>query len=221
MNFLGKVAGTKRLIAEAIDKYGEKVCLTSSGGKDSNPLVHMGISVKPDIRVITVLADTEFPETYKFVDDMIALWGLNCTKVYFKQRPGEKCCGKPKVEAFRKALEPYDAWISGVRQNEGITRANFQPVEEVNGLVKFNPILYFTELDIWRYTALFGIPVNPLYRMGYRSLGCSLCSFPEVDENESEREGRWKGTPHARGECGIHTQPLRGPEESCILKNKK
>ena len=113
------------------------------------------------------------------------------------------------MEQAEIALKHYDAWLSGVRRTEGITRANFLPIEEKNGLTKINPILDFTEVDIWRYLALHQVPINPMYAKGYRSLSCSLCSSPEVDEKETEREGRWKGTPDARGECGIHTRPLR------------
>ncbi len=208
MNYLKKVKNAKKIIKEYIDKH-PKIILGSSFGKDSMVTLHLVLSVKPDIPVFSILADTEFPETYAFSKEMVKKYNLNYKEHIFNQQEGEKCCGKPKVEKTKKALRDYDAWISGVRRTEGITRANFEPVEEKNGLIKINPILDFTELDIWRYLALNQIPINPMYRQGYRSLGCKLCSFPEEDENETERSGRWKGTSNACGECGIHTQPLR------------
>ncbi len=196
------------MIVEATKKY-PKIALGCSFGKDSMVTLHLVLSVYPDIPVFSVLADTEFPETYAFIKDVVAQYKLNYAEHIFNQQAGEKCCGKPKVEKTKEALAKYDAWISGVRRTEGITRANFEPIEEKNGLVKINPILDFTELDIWRYLALNQIPINPMYKKGYRSLGCGLCSFPEEDESETERAGRWKGTADACGECGIHTQPLR------------
>ena len=208
MNYLQKVENAKKLIRESIDKY-PKIVLGSSFGKDSMVTLHLVSSVKPDMPVFSILANTEFPETYEFAKEMAKKYNLNYKEHIFDQQEGEKCCGKPKVEATKVALKDYDAWISGVRRTEGITRANFEPVEEKNGLVKVNPILDFTELDIWRYLALNQIPINPMYRQGYRSLGCKLCSFPEENETETERSGRWKGTPNACGECGIHTQSLR------------
>jgi phosphoadenosine phosphosulfate reductase len=211
MNYLEKVANAKQLIAESIDKY-PNVCFGCSFGKDSMATLHLVLSVKPDLPVFSVMADTEFPETYEFAKQMVKRYNLNYTEYIFSQQEGEKCCGKPKVEKTKEALRPFDAWISGVRRTEGITRANFDPVEDKNGLVKINPILTFTELDVWRHLALNNIPVNPMYARGYRSLGCALCSYPEEDENETERAGRWKGTPNACGECGIHTQPLRDAE---------
>ncbi len=208
MNYLQKVEAGKQLIREAIEKY-PKIAVGCSFGKDSMVTLSLALSVRPDIPVFSILADTEFSETYEFIRKVVAQYKLNYTEHIFKQRAGEKCCGKPKVEKTKEALEKYDAWISGVRRTEGITRANFEPVEEKNGLTKINPILDFTELDIWRYTALNQLPVNPKYKEGYRSLGCKLCSFPEENEAETERAGRWKGTADACGECGIHTQPLR------------
>ena len=210
MTFLQKIADAKELIRWAVEKY-PKICIGCSFGKDSMVTLHLTRSVKKDIPVISVLAETEFPETFAFMDEFAASDpDLNLIKHIFKQEgEGELCCGKPKIGATKKALAPYDAWISGVRRTEGITRASFEAVEEKNGLTKINPILDFTELDIWRYLALNSIPVNPKYREGFRSLGCELCSFPETDENETERAGRWKGTSKVCGECGIHTQPLR------------
>jgi phosphoadenosine phosphosulfate reductase len=208
MNYLQKVEAAKRLIREAVERY-PKICLGSSFGKDSMVTLHLALSVKPDIPVFSIMAETEFPETYQFADMVVAMYALKYASYLFPQEVGGKCCGNPKVEKTREALRNYDAWISGVRRTEGITRSDFEPVEDKGGLVKINPILDFTELDIWRYMALNQLPVNPMYQKGYRSLGCSLCSSPEEDAAETEREGRWKGTENARGECGIHTESLR------------
>ncbi len=208
MNYLQKVEKARSLIKESIKKH-PKIALGCSFGKDSMVLLHLTLSISPNIPVFALLSNTEFPETYQFIQDAVIQYHLNYTEYTYLQRKGEKCCGAPKVEQAEIALKHYDAWLSGVRRTEGITRANFLPIEEKNGLTKINPILDFTEVDIWRYLALHKIPINPMYAKGYRSLSCSLCSSPEVDEKETEREGRWKGTPDARGECGIHTRPLR------------
>ena len=207
MKYLQKIEDAKRLIEQAIADY-PNICLGSSFGKDSMVTLHLVLPLKPDIPVICFMADTEFPETYDFTARMVEQYHLNYTEHRFAQ-DGGKCCGEPKVAIATEALRPYDAWFSGVRSTEGITRAHFEPVKMENGLAKINPILEFTELDIWRYHGLNHLPINPMYQLGYRSLGCSLCSFPEEDESETERAGRWKGTENACGECGIHTQPLR------------
>ena len=208
MTYLQKVRNAERLIAQAVQRY-PRIALGCSFGKDSMVTLHLALSVRPTIPVFAILAESEFPETFAFAADVVARYGLNYAEYIFRQDPEGKCCGRPKVEKTKEALRPYDAWISGVRKTEGITRADFEPVEDKGGLVKINPILPFTELDVWRYLAVNQIPVNPMYARGYRSLGCRFCSFPETDEHETERAGRWKGTPDACGECGIHTQSLR------------
>lgn len=205
MNYLKKIETAKDLIKESVSKYPD-IVLGWSGGKDSQVLLHLVLQIAPNIPVFAIMANTEFQETYDFAQQVAKDWNLNYKEYRFDQEDGgiEKCCGKPKVEATKWALQDVSAWISGVRNTEGITRANFKYVEERGGLTKINPILEFTELDIWRYTALNNIPINPKYKEGYRSLGCKLCSFPEENENESERDGRWRGSQKAGGECGIH-----------------
>ena len=208
MTYLAKVTHARRLIDESIQQS-PRIALGCSFGKDSMVTLHLALSVWPEIPVFAVLADTEFPETYAFANDVVTRYDLNYTEHRFGQDPIGKCCGNPKVEKTREALAKYDAWITGLRKTEGITRTGFESVEIQSGLVKINPILEFTELDIWRYLALNQVPINPMYGRGYRSLGCERCSSPEEHECDSERAGRWRGTPDACGECGIHTESLR------------
>lgn len=210
MTYLQKIEEAKKLVAQALVQY-PKIIVGCSFGKDSMVTLHLVRSVNKDIPVFSVLADTEFPETYDFKNGTVKDWNLDYREHIFENDLDgvEKCCGAQKVAKTKEALMNYDAWISGVRKTEGIARANFRPVEIQNGLAKINPILEFTEQDIWRYLATNNVPVNPMYKRGYRSLGCKNCSFPEEDENETERAGRWKGSAKACGECGIHTQPLR------------
>lgn len=209
MTFIKKVEAAKKLIREYLAKY-DKIACSCSFGKDSMVLLHLARSIKPDIKVFSVLSDTEFDETLAFRDKILRGWKLNYEEYVFQNSPDkEDCCRSSKVEKFKEVVKDLDAWFAGIRQDEGATRTNFKDVEEKDGLVKINPLLYFTEKDIWRYIALNLIPVNPLYKEGYRSLSCRFCSAKEEDESESERAGRWKGCQNAAGECGIHTQSLK------------
>jgi len=79
---------------------------------------------------------------------------------------------------------------------------------EKGTITKVNPILDWYEVDIWKYMAIHEIPVHPWYAMGYRSLGCAPCTHL-VDDDETERAGRWLGTSKCGGECGIHTMNKR------------
>ena len=118
----------------------------------------------------------------------------------------DECCRLLKVEPTKVAVSGLDAWITGLRNTEGRTRVDYQEVENKGGLIKINPILTFTETDIWKYMATRGIEPHPWYKKDYRSIGCAPCSNPG---GELERDGRWKDTSKCGGECGIHTQRLK------------
>ncbi len=118
----------------------------------------------------------------------------------------DECCRLLKVEPTKVAVSGLDAWITGLRCTEGQTRVDYQEVEEKGDLIKINPILTFTEAEIWRYIATRGIEPHPWYGKGYRSLGCAPCSHTG---GELERDGRWQDTSKCGGECGIHTQRLK------------
>ncbi len=118
----------------------------------------------------------------------------------------DECCRLLKVEPTKLAVRNLDAWICGLRNTEGRTREDYQEIENKGGLIKINPILTFTEAEIWTYVATRGIEPHPWYGKGYRSLGCAPCSHPG---GELERDGRWKDTSKCGGECGIHTQRLK------------
>src|SRR5579859_1028573 len=113
MTFLQKLQDAKELIRDSIEKY-PNIILGSSFGKDSMVTLHLTLSVKPTIPVFSIMADTEFIETYNFADKIVQEYSLNYTPYVFSQIEGEKCCGKPKVEKTKEALKDVDAWISGV-----------------------------------------------------------------------------------------------------------
>ncbi len=126
-------------------------------------------------------------------------------RAIYETEPDE-CCRLLKVDPTKVAVSNLDAWITGLRNTEGRTRVDYQEVENKGGLIKINPILTFTETDIWKYMATRGIEPHPWYKRDYRSIGCAPCSNPG---GELERDGRWKDTSKCGGECGIHTQRLK------------
>lgn len=198
------------LIREITEKPRSSVGFSFSGGKDSAVLIHLARSAMECeyVRAFAVLSNTEFPETRDYINEFCPE-----AKIFHYTNSGdpEDCCRTPKLERFKEAiaLMRLGYWFSGIRADEGVTRAEFEEVEERDGLVKVNPLLHFTETDIWRYLAIHGVPVNPKYKEGYRSLSCARCSVPEQSGDEPERAGRWKGTEHEGCECGIHTRSLR------------
>lgn len=219
MTLLEKIAKAKKLILEYTKKYPDKTSFAFSGGKDSAVLAHIAYTclsghARENMRVDAVLSDTEFEETHQYIAEFAAMYKVKNLNRHFyvndPEKPEEASKGN-KTEKFREVLADVDCWFSGIRRDEGATRTEIQDVEELDGLVKVNPIADFTEKDIWRYLAIFRVPVNKAYQGGYRSLSCKLTSVPEQSGDEPERGGRWKGSAYCGGECGIHSESLRKP----------
>lgn len=210
---MDKIKHSLGLIKEAIAKY-PRIAVACSFGKDSVVVVHLTTTVKKDIPVFTVMTRFKPKETFEYKGMISRLWDLNlkeyCSDAEIPKRLYEtdpdECCRILKVEPTKEAVRNLDCWICGLRKTEGRTREDYQEIEHRGNLVKLNPILTWTELDIWQYIAANQIPVHPLYLHGYRSLGCAPCSNAG---GKLERDGRWKGTAKCGGECGIHTQALK------------
>ena len=219
-----KVNHSLKLIDKALKQYGDRVAVASSFGKDSIVTLHLCRIVKPDIQVFSIMTPFKFKETLEYKDYITAEWNLNLRtyvapmlgmKLY-KTEGVEKCCDYYKVQPTKKAIKELNlsAWISGLRGTEGHTREFLDEVEVKDGLVKINPILKWTEADVWLYHSHNHIVPHPLYFEGYRSLGCEPCSRPNT---ETERGGRWEGTDKSGGECGIHTKSLVSQEEMPLV----
>ena len=112
------------------------------------------------------------------------------------------CCRMRKVEPLARMLNPYEAWISGVKRVDSELRKN-TPVLDVDrtGRLKINPIVAWTDQDVEDYIEEHDLIVNPLTRQGYPSIGCATCTLP-VAPGEDPRSGRWAGS--TKTECGLH-----------------
>ncbi len=124
------------------------------------------------------------------------------------------CCKLLKVVPVRYAFTTLglQAWFSGLRNTEGFTRKYTAEIEKISDHeTKINPLIMWTEEEIWKYSKTNKLPAHPWYRRKFRdgrkirSLGCSPCTVPIFD-HESERDGRWRKTFKKGGECGIHTR---------------
>lgn len=223
-----KVTHSLQLIATALEKYGDKIAIFSSFGKDSVVTLHLCRRINPQIQVVSIMTPYKPQETLDYKKHLTDKWQLNI-KTYCRELITEndkniydidvdRCCQYYKVAPSRQAIRELQlgAWISGLRGTEGHTRKFLQEIEERDGLIKINPILEWTEADVWLYHSANNIAPHPLYMQGYRSLGCAPCSMPYAD---TERGGRWIGTEKACGECGIHTQSLVKGEENEVVKD--
>jgi phosphoadenosine phosphosulfate reductase len=217
LNFAQKVERSLDLIRDAYREHGDGLVVANSLGKDSVAVWDLAKRVGPDIRgfIVTTrykpaatkrfMVETvaRYPETLVFRNDVEIPEGL------YASDP-DHCCDLLKVQPVRRAIEEMGVtcWVTGLRCTEGRTRTDYLELEERDeGLLKLNPILPWHEREVWQYIALYGVPVNPLYAEGYRSLGCEPCTH--ITTGANERDGRWIGTSKCGGECGIHTRPLK------------
>jgi phosphoadenosine phosphosulfate reductase len=117
-----------------------------------------------------------------------------------------ECCRIRKVEALERALFPLAGWVTGLRREQSVTRADI-PVVEIDqahqGMLKINPLVAWSEPEVWAYAEAHRIPVNRLHRQGYPSIGCAPCTRA-VQPGEHARAGRWWWEHPEHKECGLH-----------------
>jgi phosphoadenosine phosphosulfate reductase len=119
------------------------------------------------------------------------------------ERDPAACCRMRKVEPLRAALGGYEAWVTGIRRDEGPTRADTPLVtfDEQFGLVKVNPLAAWSFDEVVDYANDHRVPVNLLLSDGYPSIGCEPCT-QRVAPGDDPRAGRWAG--FSKTECGLH-----------------
>jgi len=109
-----------------------------------------------------------------------------------------------KVEPARRAYSELNvsAIITGRRRSQKGDRAAI-PIVEVDstGLVKINPLAYWSFQRVWAYIKENDVPYNSLLHKGYKSIGDWHSSNPSAG-NDNERSGRWEGKE--KTECGLH-----------------
>jgi phosphoadenosine phosphosulfate reductase len=208
----------EEVLGWANDAFGDRLCLTCSWQKQSSVLVHMASELELDVDVIELDTHLFFKETYETRERLVRRYGLSLIRPEIVtiaeqhrregpnlwEREADRCCHIRKVEPLLRALEPYDAWVSGIRRDQSPSRAGVRKVErsERYGVWKIQPLADWSEGDVWNYIKDNDIPYNPLHDAGYRSIGCIPCTRP-TSPDEEERAGRWAGSDKL--ECGIHT----------------
>jgi phosphoadenosine phosphosulfate reductase len=205
-------------------RFGRKVALSSSFGAEDMVLIDMLMKVDPRARIVTLDTGRLPQETYNVMDAvrerygaaieiffpqaeavqaMVAEHGLNL--FYHSVENRKLCCGVRKMEPLRRALAGLDAWMTGLRREQSVTRTDVHAVEwdESNKLVKVNPLADWTRDDVWRYIREHNVPYNALHDRGYPSIGCLPCTRA-VQPGEHERAGRWWWEHPETKECGLH-----------------
>jgi phosphoadenosine phosphosulfate reductase len=115
------------------------------------------------------------------------------------------CCAIRKTEPLKRALVGKAAWVTGLRREQSVTRVDLAAHEwdSAHGLDKFNPLLEWSQAEVWAYLTEYKVPTNPLHQRGYPSIGCEPCTRA-INPGEDQRAGRWWWEDAGQKECGLH-----------------
>jgi phosphoadenosine phosphosulfate reductase len=200
-------ARAEEVVAWAVERFGRRLSLVCSF--QNCVLIDLVTRVDPKVDVIFLDTGAHFPETMTYVERVETQYQLKLRVI----TPGadadawpcgsERCCEMRKIAPLERALEGQQAWMTGLKRVDSPERATTPIVDrdEANGLVKINPIATWTNDDVSHYEADRKLPIHPLFRKGYLSIGCSPTTRP-VSTLEDRRAGRWPGTD--KTECGLH-----------------
>lgn len=209
-------ASAREVISWAFETFGDQLCMTSSMADAL--MVDLAAKEVPGIDVIFLDTGYHFPETLGTRDAVASVYDINLINVEPARTVAQQdlalgprlhgrdpgiCCHLRKVEPLQRALEPYSAWLTGLRREDSPTRRHTPVVQwdERRRMTKVNPIARWTQEEVDAYMAENGVIVNPLRYDGYPSIGCEPCTR-RVEPGEDPRSGRWAGT--GKTECGIH-----------------
>ncbi len=142
------------------------------------------------------------------VEQFVAQYGLN--GFYDSIEARKACCGLRKVVPLNRALSDADAWLTGQRREQAVTRQElpFEELDEARGINKYNPLTDWSEAEVWAYLRRHKVPVNALHEKGYPSIGCEPCTRA-VRAGEDLRAGRWWWESRDTKECGLHEQNIK------------
>lgn len=214
----------EEILTYSFDRFNSKIAFASSLGLEDQVITHIIAQNCPEMTVFTLDTGRLFPETYDVIDKTNARYKMKM-KIYFPDaQEVEKmvnnlginlfynsidnrklCCGIRKTEPLKRALSGLDAWITGLRSSQSVTRLNMQVAEwdEVNNLIKINPLINWTEDEVNKFIKQNNIPYNLLHDKGFPSIGCQPCTR-SVSPGEDLRAGRWWWELPEQKECGLH-----------------
>lgn len=207
-----------------LDRFKGNIALSSSLGIEDQVLTDLIVKIDKSTKIFTLDTGRLFPETYHLIDKTNSHYGIHLD-VFFpdyhevqqlvkaeginlfyngtEQR--KACCRVRKISPLKRAFKGLDVWICGLRREQSVTRQAVQLVEwdEANKLIKLNPLINFTEEEVWAYIKEHGVPYNKLHNQGFPSIGCQPCTRA-VQPGEDIRAGRWWWESPEHKECGLH-----------------
>ena len=214
----------QEILEWAVTEY-KTVGLASSFGLEDMVLIDMASKLDRPVTLFTLDTGRLHEETYETMERVRSKYGLPI-KTYFPEKDAveglvrekgffsfreslenrKECCRIRKVEPLNRALAELDAWVTGLRRDQSPTRTEIAKVREDAdhpGLVKICPLADWSLERVTSYIEEYGVPVNPLHKRNFPSIGCAPCTRP-IMEGEDIRAGRWWWENPEHKECGLH-----------------
>lgn len=215
---------SEEILGYFLKEYAGRIALSSSLSLEDQVLTDMICAIDRGTEIFTLDTGRLFPETYELIDrtnmqyhialkvffpdyegveKMVSDCGINCFYDSLENR--HRCCAVRKLEPLARAFKGLDAWICGLRHEQSVTRKAMSLVEwdDLNGLVKINPLINWSEAQVWDYIKAHSVPYNRLHDKGFPSIGCQPCTRA-VEPGEDIRSGRWWWESPDHRECGLH-----------------
>lgn len=216
----------EEILSWAIGNFHPRLALSASfGAPEGMALLDMMHRIEPGSRVFVLDTGRMHEATYDLIDrvrdrydkpveivfpradeveEMVRSKGMNLFYESLENR--KSCCFVRKVAPMRRYVAELDAYVSGLRRDQNLTRADTPKVTvDVGngGVVKVNPLADWTREQVWDYVRQHNVPVNRLHKTGYPSVGCAPCTR-SVPQGADERDGRWWWESADTKECGLH-----------------
>ena len=216
-------SSTKEIISYFVENF-NNVALSSSLGVEDQVLTDLLLNKDKNANIFTLDTGRLHPETYdvmdatnlkyqikinvffpqnQMVEELYQTQGINGHYESIDNR--KRCCNIRKIEPLKRALENVDIWITGLRASQSITRIDMPLVEydTLFDVIKVNPLIKWSETDVWDYIKENRVPYNKLHDKGFPGIGCAPCTRA-IKEGEDVRAGRWWWENPEHKECGLH-----------------
>ncbi len=190
-------------------KLGLPINVSFSGGKDSLAMLSLVKKAFPDEKFEIFFVDTgiEFPETVKYVKDIVDYLGLKdyltietvSSDVFWQAfekfgPPGRDfryCCKFAKLAPIQRLIfNKFDKGkclsFVGQRRYESYMRSKTEiwTNQYITNQINVSPIQNWTALMIWLYIYWQKLPYLELYDKGYERIGCWVCPSSNMAQFE-------------------------------------
>ncbi len=220
-----KIEAVKQLLVGEIAEY-KPATLASSFGAEDMVLMDLICKFAPEIEIFTLDTGRLPKETYEVmqqakqhykheikvyfpdasdIEEYVTQYGPNA--FYDSVELRKRCCAIRKVKPLKRALKGKQAWLTGMRRSQAVTRSEL-PISEYDetfGLQKFSPLSDWSNSEVWSYIKAFDVPYNKLHDQGVASIGCAPCTRA-ITAGEDIRAGRWWWENPESKECGLHVK---------------